>query len=82
MAVRSSDTKTIEHPELGTITLDCDVLTVQGSDLRLVVYSAPAGSDDAEKLKLLGVIGAQVSSAQRQRRFFSCARRSARLTGA
>ncbi len=61
VAVRASDTKTIDHPELGSITLDCDVLTVQGSDLRLVVYSAPAGSDAAEKLKLLGVIGSGIS---------------------
>ena len=57
VAVRSADRKTIAHPELGTITLDCDVLSVQGSDLRLVIYSASAGSDDAEKLALLGVIG-------------------------
>ena len=35
--------------------LDCDVLTVPGSDLRLVVYSAVAGSEDASKLELLRV---------------------------
>jgi hypothetical protein len=57
VAVRTSDSKTIDHPELGRIRLDCDVLTVQGSDLRVVVYSAPAESDDAGKLQLLGVIG-------------------------
>ncbi len=62
VAVRASDTKTIEHPELGSITLDCDVLTVQGCDLRLVVYSAPAGSDAAGKLELLGVVGSRTVS--------------------
>lgn len=51
--------KTFLHPEVGAITLDCDVLTVQGSDLRLIVYTAPGGSRDAETLALLGAIGLQ-----------------------
>lgn len=54
-----SDRKTIEHPELGSITLDCDVLTVPGSDLRIVVYTAVPGSEAAEKLRLLSVVGLQ-----------------------
>lgn len=51
----ASDRKTITHPDVGTITLDCDVLTVPGSDLRLLVYSAPAASADAGKLDFLRV---------------------------
>ena len=51
--------KTIAHPEVGRITVDCDVLTVAGSDLRLVVYTAPPGSPDADALALLGAIGPQ-----------------------
>jgi transcriptional regulator with XRE-family HTH domain len=51
--------KTFLHPEVGAITLDCDVLTVQGSDLHLIVYTAPAGSPDAAALALLGAIGLQ-----------------------
>jgi transcriptional regulator with XRE-family HTH domain len=54
-----SNTKTVNHPELGPILLDCDVLTAPGSDLRLIVYTAPPGSDAAEKLKLLSVVGLQ-----------------------
>ena len=54
--------KTFLHPEVGTITLDCDALTVGGSDLRLIVYTAPAGSSDADALALLGAIGLQVFS--------------------
>ncbi|MEV8374053.1 helix-turn-helix transcriptional regulator [Kribbella sp. NPDC056861] len=54
-----SNTKTVNHPELGAILLDCDVLTAPGSDLRLIVYTAPPGSEAAEKLKLLSVVGLQ-----------------------
>jgi hypothetical protein len=54
-----SRTKTFNHPEIGEITLDCDVLTVQGSDLNVVVYTAPAGSRDADSLALLAAIGLQ-----------------------
>jgi transcriptional regulator with XRE-family HTH domain len=51
--------KTFRHPEIGEITLDCDALTVQGADLSVIVYTAPAGSTDAEALALLGAIGLQ-----------------------
>lgn len=61
-----SNTKTIDHPEVGPITLDCDVLTVAGSDLRLVVYTADPSSPDADRLRLLQVIGLQELSRQRQ----------------
>ncbi|MGW3965173.1 helix-turn-helix transcriptional regulator [Amycolatopsis sp. NPDC005003] len=51
--------KTIDHPDVGALTLDCDVLSVAGSDLRLMVYSAEPGSDAADRLALLGVLGTQ-----------------------
>lgn len=47
--------KTIVHPQVGEVTCDCDVLTVPGCDVRLVVYTAAAGSEDAEKLEFLRV---------------------------
>jgi transcriptional regulator with XRE-family HTH domain len=59
VARRSASHKTFEHPEVGTLTLDCDVLTVSGSDLRLVVYTAPPGSPDADALALLDAVGLQ-----------------------
>lgn len=54
-----SSTKTIVHPHVGPITLDCDVLTVAGSDLRLVVYTAEPSSSDADLLRIIQVIGLQ-----------------------
>ena len=52
-----SDRKTIMHPEVGPLTLDCDVLSVSGSDLRIVVYTAGPASEDATKLSLVATIG-------------------------
>ncbi|MFF4546046.1 helix-turn-helix transcriptional regulator [Streptomyces sp. NPDC001406] len=51
--------KTIDHPHVGALTLDCDVLSVAGNDLRIMVYTAEPGSQDAERLALLAVIGTQ-----------------------
>jgi transcriptional regulator with XRE-family HTH domain len=62
VATHSADRKVIDHPEVGKLTLDCDVLTVQGSDLRIIAYTAEQGSEAAEKLALLRVIGLQQMS--------------------
>ncbi|PZG11103.1 helix-turn-helix transcriptional regulator [Nonomuraea aridisoli] len=51
--------KTIDHPQVGPLVLDCDVLTVTGSDLRIMVYTAEPGTDDADRLALLTVLGTQ-----------------------
>ena len=45
--------KRVVHPELGPITLDCDALTIEGGDLRIVLYSAAPGTRDAELLDVL-----------------------------
>lgn len=47
--------KTIEHPQGGDLTCDCDLLTVPGSSLRIVVYTVASGSPDADKLEFLRV---------------------------
>ncbi|BCJ51889.1 transcriptional regulator [Actinoplanes sp. NBRC 14428] len=54
-----SDEKTVTHPEVGDVTVDCDVLTVPGADLRIVTYTAAAGSPDADKLDWLRVTAGQ-----------------------
>lgn len=51
--------KTIDHPQVGTMTLDCDLLSVAGSDLRIMIYTAEPGTEDAERLELLAVLGTQ-----------------------
>ncbi|MEU0197213.1 MULTISPECIES: helix-turn-helix transcriptional regulator [unclassified Streptomyces] len=60
-AQHTTDRKTIRHPRIGDILLDCDVLVVPGADLRMVTYTAAAGSDDAGKLDLLRVTGGDVA---------------------
>jgi hypothetical protein len=47
------------HPEVGELTLDCDDMRIEVSDLRLVVFSALPGSPSARALQLLGAIGLQ-----------------------
>ncbi|GAA2656700.1 helix-turn-helix transcriptional regulator [Streptomyces lunalinharesii] len=53
----TNDRKTIQHPQIGDILLDCDVLLVPGADLRMVTYTAATGSTEAGKLDLLRVTG-------------------------
>jgi hypothetical protein len=45
-------TKVIDHPQAGRLTLDCDVLSVAGADLHLMVHTAEPGTPDADRLAL------------------------------
>ncbi|MFH8446691.1 helix-turn-helix transcriptional regulator [Streptomyces sp. NPDC018026] len=58
-------TKTFRHPVVGPITVDCDSLGLADGDQHLVLYSAPAGSPDAEALALLAVLGTEAGEFQR-----------------
>jgi hypothetical protein len=51
--------KTIDHPDVGLIALDCDTLIVAGDDLRVMVYPAEPGTEGAERLALAIVLGTQ-----------------------
>jgi transcriptional regulator with XRE-family HTH domain len=54
-----SHTKTVQHPSLGPLLLDCDTLHVPDSDQAVIVYSAAADTPEAEALALLRVVGTQ-----------------------
>jgi transcriptional regulator with XRE-family HTH domain len=58
-AERRSSTKTVEHPQVGTIELDCDSLHLPDTDQRLIVYSAAGGTPAAEALAVVRVLGTQ-----------------------
>ncbi|WEO77211.1 helix-turn-helix transcriptional regulator [Cryobacterium sp. SO2] len=58
-ARHESNRKTIDHPRVGALTLDCDVLNAPGSDVHVVMYTAAPGSDDASRLDLLKVLGVE-----------------------
>lgn len=51
----ASDRKTVAHPLVGDVALDCDVLVVPGADLRIVAYTARPGTTDADRLDLVRV---------------------------
>jgi transcriptional regulator with XRE-family HTH domain len=51
--------KTIDHPQFGPVTLDCDVLRVAGTALDLVVYTAEPGTPEASTLATIGALGLQ-----------------------
>jgi hypothetical protein len=59
IAPRIAESKIVAHPTIGEIRVDCDILLVRDSDLRLVVYSAAPGSPDATALQLLATLGMQ-----------------------
>nr|WP_157226678.1 helix-turn-helix transcriptional regulator [Gordonia soli] len=58
VAEHRSSRKAVSTP-VGPITVDCDVLTVPGGDLRIVVYTVVPDTEDATKLDLLRVTGLQ-----------------------
>ncbi|MEU6819593.1 helix-turn-helix transcriptional regulator [Streptomyces atriruber] len=45
--------KTVVHPELGEIVLDCDIMTIERADLHIVLNWAAPNTGAAEKLALL-----------------------------
>ena len=59
VAHHGSERKTIDHPRLGPIELDCDVLSVHGADLRVIVFTAEPGSEAAGQLQQLAGLGVQ-----------------------
>jgi transcriptional regulator with XRE-family HTH domain len=59
VARRFEDHKTLIHPELGPIEVDCQVLFTEDQSQALLVLTAPPRTEGYEKLQLLGVLGQQ-----------------------
>lgn len=51
--------KTFQHPLVGPVTVNCDVLDIADRDQQVVIYTAVPGSPSEEALRLLSVIGTQ-----------------------
>ncbi|RCG21456.1 XRE family transcriptional regulator [Streptomyces diacarni] len=59
VSVRRSDRKSVFHPEVGTLHLNCEVLLTPEEDLKVVALFPLEGTDARDKLELLRVIGPQ-----------------------
>ncbi|MGK9462252.1 helix-turn-helix transcriptional regulator [Streptomyces sp. G6] len=59
----AEDRKTIRHPDIGEVRVDCDVLTDGDTDLKVVAYTAVPGSEDESKLEVAGIISSPRSDA-------------------
>ncbi|GAA3651614.1 helix-turn-helix transcriptional regulator [Streptomyces iranensis] len=57
VAAHREDHKTIEHPSVGPVTVDCDVLTDGDSEFKIVIMTAVPGSADETKLRLAAIAG-------------------------
>lgn len=57
VAAHREDRKTIGHPRVGPVEVDCDVLTDGDSDLKIVILTASPGSADEAKLRLAMAAG-------------------------
>jgi transcriptional regulator with XRE-family HTH domain len=57
--------KTFQHPLVGPVTVNCDVLDIADRDQRVVIYTAVPGSPSEEALRLLSVVGTQRMDAHR-----------------
>lgn len=56
---RFDDHKTLVHPELGEIEVDCQVLFTENQAQSLLVLTAPPSSEGFEKLQLLSILAAR-----------------------
>ena len=59
VAAHEEQRKTLVHAELGEIELDCQVLHTEDRGQRLLVLTSSPGTNAADRLELLGVVGRQ-----------------------
>ncbi|MEU8266823.1 helix-turn-helix transcriptional regulator [Sphaerisporangium sp. NPDC049002] len=51
--------KTMHHPVVGKITLNCDIIAVPDRDQQVVIFTAEPGTSSEQALQLLRVLGTQ-----------------------
>ncbi|MCA4754673.1 helix-turn-helix domain-containing protein [Mycolicibacterium fortuitum] len=61
VGIRPREIKRYQHPEVGILELNCQILLDPDQSHTLLVYTAVPGSESYEKLQLLSVIGAPSS---------------------
>ncbi len=59
IGLEPDEVKRFQHPEVGRLDLNCQVLFDPHQSHRLLVYTADPGTESYEKLQMLTVIGAQ-----------------------
>ncbi len=59
VAIQRGMCKTINHPVVGPLTVQCEMLLIPDCDQRVLLYSTEPGSHSHEALQLLKVIGTQ-----------------------
>lgn len=59
VGVPQDDHKTLVHPQIGPIPVDCEILATADGNQRLIILSAQPASESYNKLKLLSVLGDQ-----------------------
>lgn len=62
VSAHREDRKIVEHPAVGPIQVDCDVLTDGDAELKIVILTAAPGTEDETKLRLAAVAGVQQDS--------------------
>ncbi|HZX04709.1 helix-turn-helix transcriptional regulator [Kribbella sp.] len=60
VVVSHSRTKRFRHPSVGELELYCELIDNRDQQQTLIVFTAEPGSESAEKLRLLSVLGSQV----------------------
>ncbi|RKN45949.1 helix-turn-helix transcriptional regulator [Streptomyces hoynatensis] len=65
VAAHREDHKTIRHPAVGPVTVDCDVLTEGEAELKIVIMTAVPGSADETRLRLAALAGPPAAPAGR-----------------
>jgi hypothetical protein len=47
------------HPQVGRLELECQTLIAESESQILLIYTARPGTESADRLRLLGVVGSQ-----------------------